>query len=543
MHPSRRVRMSALVLVALVALAVAAPSSAQTYADALRSAQLSQAALTRSPRMLGLGRMELVMADEHTRITMWDFAGNPTGVADADSGSTLEVRPRTAASSQLRDRIEDPAGGVRQIFAARDAGMGFEAWRRAGDSTAYGFEGEVANLRVDDPYTESIEVRSALQMPRVQGVLTGKMPYVLKDRMRFALRVQAGQESHTDQYRDVRTDASGIWIDRDGVQRDAPDTFTPDDRTDDQLGGGGALSFAFGRALRVAAGYDFLQHKLRDRNEGDRYLSGVDENRPVHSGQFSAVGRLGSHLEYGADARTWTSSSQANWMYTISAGVGGIPLASRGKLYERDEEGTTFRSRARWTAGALEIGAGLNTDYGKVHRIVPGVDDLTSFNHFRNSLLSRSSADTLTVPDSLYDRTLDQHAWEASGGIAWTRLPHHARAGLEFHAWRDVVSSDVGGMGPRAVGWDVRSGLEVSLNPIVDVRGGYILRRDDLDDLTASNEYLTHSMTLGLGLKPARAIWTVDVGYVLDLVQADFGDPSGIRGNRQRLAAQMRWDF
>lgn len=540
---SRRVRMSALVLAALVASALATTAGAETYSDALHSARLSQAALSRSPRMLGFGRLELVIDDEHTRIGMWDFAENPTGIADADSGSTLELWPRTASSSQSRDLLEDAAGGTRQTFAARDAGLGFEAWRRAGDSTAYGFEGDVATLRVDDPYSESVEVRQAFQLPRIQGVITGQMPFLSKDRMRYALRMVAGKEDQDDQFRRVRTDASGVWIDRDGMQLEPPDTFTPDELKDDLLGGGAAFSYEFGKPLRLAAGYDFVQHKYRSQNEGARYLSQIDEKRPVHAGQASAVGRLGEHLEYGADARGWTSESQVNWFYTISAGVGGIPLTSRGKMYERDEEGTTLRTRARWTAGALQLGASFNTAYSKVERTIPDASDLTSFNHFRNTLPSRQSADTLVVPDSLYDDGLERRVWEAGGGVAWTRLPFRSQAGVEFHLWHDVSDSHVGGNGPRAVGWDVRTGLEVEINPVLSVRGGYILRSDDLDERTAANEYLTNSITLGLGLRPAKAIWAIDLGYVLDMVQSDFGDPAGIRGNRQQLAAQLRWDF
>ncbi len=543
MHPSRRVWISALVLTVLAATALSAPSRAQMYEDVRHAAQLSPDPLQRSPRMLGFGRLELVVDDEHTRFTMWDFAGNPTGIYAADSGSTLELRPRTGSSSMLRDQLGSSTDAVQQTLAARDVDFGFEAWRRAAGATAYGFVGEVATVRLDHEYSSDVELRRSVQVPRGQAILSGPMPFLFSEHGRFALRGHFGSETLSDEYRRMVTNRTGTWLDRDGSQIDTPLFFTPDQVNDDQLGGGLAMSYDVGKSLTAAAGYDLIQHKLRSDNTGKRYVSKIDENQPVHNGQFSVVGRVGPHLQFGADARGWRETSEASWLFTISAGVGAIPLSGRGKLFQRDEEGTTLRTRARWTQGPLQLGASLNTHYRKTEISAPEAGDITSLNYFLNTLFYRQGADTLAFPDSIRDVVSEERAYEVGGGIAWTALPHHAQLGVEFHAWRDASQTDLGGAGPKPVGWDVRSGLEVPLTKVLTARGGYIYRWDDLDDFTRSNEYVTHSVTLGLGLHPAGAVWSVESGYVLDMTQADFGDPSLPRGNRQQLAAELRWGF
>jgi hypothetical protein len=539
MHPSRRVWMSALVLAALVVVP-AARSMAQTYDEARRSALLSPAPFERSPHMLGMGRLELVIEDDHTRFNLWDFAQNPTGVFGADTGSTFELRPSTSSASSIADR--DPGPGVEQQFAARGSVVGFEGWRRAGTS-AYGFFGDLSNLRTDVPATRLYEERKSFRVPTVQGVLSGPMPYLKTTRMRYALRVHYGVESGSDEFRAPVTTANGTWLDRDGSKVRPLNIFEPDNTVDNRLGGGVAMSYAITKDLTLATGYDLVRHKIRADDSGDRYLSRIDENRSVNSGQVSLVGRVGPHLQVGADARGWTSDSYAKWRFTISAGQAAIPLSGRGKYDYRKEEGSSLRTRARWTQGALQIGAGLSTRYQKVGITAPDMTDLTSFNVFRNMVYYRNNADTLSLPDSVYSYQVMDHAYDAAVALAWTRLPHHAQLGVEFHDRRDISDSDIGGSGPKAVGWDVRTGLDVPLNAVVTVSGGYIYRWDDRDEFTHSNEYVTQTITGGLSLRPARARWVVESGYAVDLVRADFGDPALPRSSRQQLAAQISWGF
>ncbi len=61
--------------------------------------------------------------------------------------------------------------------------------------------------------------------------------------------------------------------------------------------------------------------------------------------------------------------------------------------------------------------------------------------------------------------------------------------------------------------------------------------------LTRNHELIGNTLTLGLGLQPAGAIWGVDVGYGIEWWHADYGDPGQARGNRQSLVSQLRWAF
>jgi hypothetical protein len=532
------------VLAALATVVLAVPTLAAPYEEARDAAQLSPDPLLRSPRMLGFGRLEWVIDDHHNRFTMWDFAGNPTGVYDADSGSTLEVRPRTGSNSSVRDVSGTRGTLERQTLAARDIGLGFEAWRRAAGTTAYGLTGELRSIRLDRPYTDDVEVRRNVSVPDLQGIATGPMPYVFTQRMRYALRLVYGTESVSDEYRAVVTDAAGQWIDRDGELLATPILFTPDVSTSNHFGGGVAVAYDFGRPLRLAVGYDLVETEIEGENSGDRYSSSTKEKRPYHNGQVSLIGRLGPHLEYGADARGWRASSEQTWLFTISAGIGADPLTGRGKLLERDEEGSRLRARARWSQGPLEVGGGLGTAYRQVEITAPGADDPTSLNRFMNTAVYyRQNADTLALPDSVRNSLAEERAWEAGGGIAWKRLPWNARFGSEFHAWRWVRDHALAGQGPKRVGWELRNGLEVPVNAVVTLRGGYIHRWQDEDDLTRGNEFVSHSATLGLGLRPVGARWALDAGYVVDWARADFGDPGLPRSGRQILASQVRWTF
>src|SRR5437867_538190 len=76
-----------------------APAGAQVYLPML--GQLPDA-IARSPRLVGIGRLELVIPDRHNRINLWDYAGNPAGLSLDDSASVLYFRPTTTSASSVQ---------------------------------------------------------------------------------------------------------------------------------------------------------------------------------------------------------------------------------------------------------------------------------------------------------------------------------------------------------------------------------------------------------------------------------------------------------
>lgn len=545
MSPSRRVCWSAISVVWLATATWVAPATAQSsYEDARRALDFAPEPLARSPRQLGMGRLTLVANDAHSRITMWDFAGNPTGILEADSTSTLEIAPGTASAAAVRDLFGLTPVLERQTLGAREVRVQYEAWRRASRETAYGFIGDVGVLRFDRPYTESVEHRSVYTQPRVMPILNGKLPFFLTEQLRYALRGVYEYQSLNERYRTFVVNGQGMYLDQNGDHVDPPDAFTPSEWGIRSVGAGAALSYRVGDPLTLAAGFDHLSNAIEGTNEGVRYSSEQRENRPYETGQFSLIGSIGDALKYGADARLWTSSSEAKWVFTASAGVGAVPVVERGKLYNREESGSSLRSRIQWSAGSFEVGGGFSSGRRTVTIEQPtGSEYRSSFNFFANSLTFRPGADSLALPDSVRSHETEESGWEGSAGAAWTLPGRRGVVGVEYHRRESEIEDTIAGLGPRRVGWDLRAGLELRMNSVLDLRGGYIRRWDERDERTEHNEYLSNSATLGMGVHPVGARWSFESGYAIEWSAADFGDPGEPRGSRQQFDSRIRWVF
>jgi hypothetical protein len=523
------------------ALCLASPVRAQTLDDVPSSLGGNLDPLARTARAVGMGRLTLVLPDVNNRLTMWDFAGNPTGVLEADSVSSIELRPGGWSTSSARDANDASGPFERQDFAGNRQRFGFEGWRRSGGTTVFGVIGEVAALRTDRPYDLEEERRTMISRPGGTIVLNGKMPWIATESMRYALRATLSSENLDEEFRFIRRNASGEYLNQTGAVVGPPNRFDPDENHTRTTGAGGALSYRLGPWLTLAAGADYRVEKLRSRNEGDRYLSEYEEDRPYGLGQFSAVGRVAA-LEYGADARLWSGSSNAIYVFTGSAGIGAIPITGRGDMYEREEEGNLLRGRLRWASGPLEIGASLTNGYRKIEITPPSASDGTSLNAYLRSLFYDPRADSIGLRDSVVHEVSERRLNEIAGGAAW-HLGNRAAIGVEAHVWTDELEQIVSGEGPNAKGMDVRAGIEYPCTPQFTGRAGYIWRTEDDDDLTENNEWKSQAITLGAGFQPPLARWRFESGYVFEWGQADFGSPARPRFTRQQIATQIKWAF
>ena len=174
---------------------------------------------------------------------------------------------------------------------------------------------------------------------------------------------------------------------------------------------------------------------------------------------------------------------------------------------------------------------------------VPPIDDRTSFNYFLNYLYGRPGADSLTLPDSLRANQSTEQGDEYGAGVA-LRLPWRSTiVGAEYHAARSTFDQVLSGPGPDRKAWDARTGVEVPLNAILKIRGGYIYRWLDNDQHLAKNEFVSHSVTAGLGLTPRGSSWGFDAGYLVRWGRADFGDPSRLRSSEQSGLCRVRWEL
>jgi len=533
--------MAALALCACagIALLAGAPANAQNLYDSVRhTLDLAPDPIERSPRLVGMGRLTLA-DDIHNRITLWDFAQNPTGVLEADSGSTMELRPATAARSGT---YLLSGGGEREYTAARELRLGYEAWNREAGTNAFGIYGDYGALRRDRPYSDDLSVTGTYQVPSMIGIINGHMPYLFTDRMMFSVRAVYKYESDADDYHTIFTNPTGEYLSNPGVLVAPPNFFVPDEVTASTLGGGAGVSYRFGPGLVAAANLDGFSTHIEGANEQARYFTGTGEDRPYVLGQGTIIARTGG-LEIGADGRVWRSDSRADWVHTLAGGIGQLPFSGRGRLYARSEEGSTLRTRARWLLDALELGASYRTAYRQIEIDAPDPSDQTSFNYFRNTATYRVGLDSLALPDSILDGTAEQRDWELVGGGTFHLPRTWGLVGAEFHMLRQRLDQTGAGEGPARQMWDARFGYERVCTPILISRLGYIFRDDDADALTRDNELTSQTVTAGLGLRPPGTTWTFDMSYGFEWLNADFGTPYSPRETRQQATAQVRWIF
>jgi hypothetical protein len=523
----------------LAAFVAARPAVAQLYDDARRAVAFAPDPIARSPRLLGMGRLVYLLDDPQNRISLWDFAGNPTGLMEDDSTSIIEFMPATAATSSVSDIPGPDRMRERQTLAAREVSFGYEAWHRARDGATYGAIGDLGLLRTDRPFSADLERRVRFTVPRIMPVINGRMPYLLTERLVYAVRFIYQYESADDRLRTIVRNPAGDYIDLDGITVPDVDFFTPNQHSVRTLGGGAALSYRFG-STTVAVGHDQIGSLVKGRNEASRYLSETRENRPYGVWQGTAVGHIGG-LEWGADAQSWKANSKASWVFSISTGSASTPLAGRGSLYRRSEEGRSLRGRARWKLGSFELGGGGGFERREIDIVAPLATDSTSFNRFRNFVFLVPSADSLYLPDSVTSNRFEQQAWTAGGGIGWTRADGRWMAAAEFHRSSAEVDAVLSGRGPNPASWDLRTGVECAVNPTLRLRAGYIHRWTDRDELTANSEFLANAGTIGLGIAPSAVRWSIEGGYIHEWERADFGDPGSPRTNRNQLAVRVTW--
>jgi len=542
MNPKRRVPSGVWVLASLITLVVAPVAHAQFYDDARRSLGLGPDPTSRSPRLLGMGRLGLVVDDIHHRYDVWEYAANPAGLLGADSTSSLEFYPATANHSAVHD--DGSSGTTRQVqdFALHEMRTGYEMWRRTAAGNAFGLMGEYGRLRTDSPLAPGSETRTQFSTPRTALVISGHMPLILSNKLRYGITFTHRYQTRDDEPHSIVSNAAGDWIDKDGSALTATSSFTPDHYGIRSVGARAGLMYRVA-GVDLAGGYDYVSNAIEGRNDAIRTASEVRENRPYGTWSLTAASRRGP-LSFVGDARTWrTGRTDQRWFATLSTGTGAVPVTGRGLYQRREETGHEYSGRVGWTAGSLTLTAGGDTWRREAKTLVPPFDDRTSFNYFLDQISGRPGADTLSLPDSLRNNatteTGDEFGFGASFHLPWRAM----LAGAEYHHEGGTFDQLLSGPGPERSAWDVRGGVEVPINSRLAVRGGYQYRKYDTDANTEQNEYLSQAVSAGLGYMPLRSHWGVDVGYQVRWTRADFGDPTRFRSNDQAGLARLRWVF
>jgi len=542
MNPKHWVPRGAWVLASLIALVVVPVAHAQFYDDARRTLGLGPDPTARSPRLLGMGRLSLVVDDVHHRYDVWEYAANPAGLPGSDSTSSFEFYPSTASSSAVHDDASTGATRDVQDFALREVRTGYEMWRHTDSGNAFGLIGEYGRLRTDSPFGPGAETRTQFSMPRTALVISGKMPLFLSKRLRYGLTFTHRYQTRDDDTRAIVSNAAGDWIDKDGATLTNASSFDPDHYGIRSVGARfGLLTHVAG--VDVAGGYDYLGNAIEGRNDAIRTTSEIRENRPYGTWSLTAAGNHGP-VSFVGDARSWrTGRSDQRWFATFSTGTGSVPVQGRGLYQRREETGHEYSGRIGLTSGPLTLTAGGDTWRREATTLVPAITDRSSFNYFLDQLSNHPGADTLSLPDSLRNNATTETGTEFGFGAAWRAPWHSLLVGGEYHHEGGTFDQLLSGGGPELRAWDVRGGVELPVNRRLALRGGYLYRKYDTDVNTAQNEYLSQAVTGGLGYTPLRAHWACDFGYLVRWTKADFGEPTRYRSNDQTGLVRLRWSF
>ena len=514
-------------------------ASAQVYETARRALGLYPDPTARSPRLLGMGRLTLA-DDKHNSVGMWDFAANPTGVLDADSSSTFDLRPATAAAAGVWS--PEGSGQQRQYLAGRDVRLGYEGWRRTENGNAYGVVGEAATLRTDRPYDDDSSLRATFSEPKVTAILNGKMPFFRAEQTRYAFLGSYTSERQVDEYRTFFANENGQYLGKEGDIEPPPEFFTPEEYRISTLGASLGLSYAIAPWSTTALVGHVRSSRIEGENSSVIHDSGTGEDRPHYAIQVTEMGRLANNrLEWIYDFYTWSGAGEGRWVFTLKAGLNQEPFSGRGKLLDREENGLSGRGRVRFNSGNLMLSGSFDHGTRTIEVTPPDITDETSFNHFLNVAYNRDGADSLALPDSVvFDHQEDTY-WSVAGGGTWKLSK--GIVGVEYHLGEQKRIQSGIGEGPKRQYWDVRAGVEYPCTRVLSGRAGYLYRVDDRDLLTNFNEYTSNSLTLGLGLAHPGSIWGLDIGYLFEWLEPDYqpvGDP---HDSRHMMSAQIHWAF
>jgi len=539
MSSTRWVTPRALSLSCLLLLLHAATASAQFFSPVPPNLDMSASDVSLSPRLLGMGGLSMVIPDRHYSYSLWDFARIPVAIAADDSTSTIDLIPGTDAASSQFD-LQD--GRTRQNLAARSTGAEAEAVYRSRESGGvFGLVGNLNSLRFDEPVATQSELRQGLVHPQALAILGGVLPRFFDHHVRWGMHLRFVNETVDRQYREIVSNAAGDFIDLGGGELPPPSEFEPTKVDVNSTAYGLSGSYDLGKHTHIALGIERENIHINATNDLDRSSSEVQETRPYWNGQAAMTGLIGKTFEWGVNGIGRQSNSQADWRFTASAGVGGVPLQGRGDLLTRDEKSSELHAQARWTPGRASFSGSFQTAASKVLTDPPNANDATSLNRFINEAYNRPGADTLALPDSVVHGDARRYAWGWAGGASYRFKT--TTVGGEFHWSRDIRSTIQLGSGPKRIAWDIRTGLEHPLGKVMTGRLGYDYSWVDQDDFTANNEYAGSAFSLGLGYAPPGASWVLESGYRMAFRSQDFNGPNNEHQNRQNLGVEVHWVF
>jgi len=519
-------RSLAIALAAAAITTIAAAAHAQTLAPAIDRPGSERQTTQPSLRLVTLGGMSLAISDENNEINLWDFAGSSLGLlGDRDSTSLDIFLDSRAASDRHTFGPQD-----REAVHTRSLNLGMQAVGRSPGKFAAGLDAGYLSSGAQFPVQDDIYIDHSssipLGIPTFNGVIGGKIGW--------GAHLTFANESASDDRRIDNFDGTTVDLDN-GELIESRTPFTPNENKTSVNGLGLGLGYYGLKDAQFAVNWDRVKDHVRAQNENPRRVYETEER--IKSDEFSIAAILHpSWITAGAQAGKRGYDSNEEYRFSLSGGLNGPPLSSRGDRLTHDLEQKYVRVRVALEPPAIEgllVGADYNVRYDRLDTA-----PATGAGNF-NDFMDQIATDTLgIVPDVVATRSELRHV---NGGLGvGYRVNPRILVGLEGHAYRSAFDGEQ--TTSKQTIKDIRGGIEFAVSPRWTGRIGGFHRAIDDNTYTENDESVSNAFTAGVGwMKSSR--YQMDAGFELGNRSTDYPDPTDLHGSTFRFVLYNRWAF
>jgi len=295
---------------------------------------------------------------------------------------------------------------------------------------------------------------------------------------------------------------------------------------------GVALGYYGPAHSQFALNWDRVKNHVRDSNTNPRRVYETDEKVKSDEFSFAAIVHP-SWVTLGAQVGSRKYDSTEEYRFSLSGGLNGPPLTSRGDRSYHDLEQKYVRTRVELkptSITGLTVGADWNVRYDK-YETAPGTG-VGNFNDFMASIAS----DTLGIVPDVVNSTSELRHVNGGLGVSYRFTPR-VLVGLEGHKYRSSVDGEATLVKQEIK--DVRGGLEFAVTPQWTGRlGGYHRSIDD-NTYEPNDESVANAFTAGVGWQPHRS-YTLDAGVEVGKRSTDYPDPTDRNGSSFRFVLYNR---
>jgi hypothetical protein len=528
MHRGMAARSLAFALAAAATIQVAAPAHAQYNAPAIDRPGSELRNTQPSLRLATLGGMSLAIADENNEINLWDFAGSSLGLlTDRDSTSLDVFFDSRSTTDQHSVGAQD-----RELLRARRYNLGMQAVGRTPGKFAAGLDAGYVSLGTRFPIQDDQYLDRSATVPLAIPTLNGRFA---GGNLGWGAHLTFAGEAINDDRRLETIDGNSVQL-QNGNLVNTPTPFIPNEGKTRVGGFGIGVGFFGLKNVDVAINWDRISNRVRDANTNARRVYETEERLASSEFSFATIVHPG-WITFGGQVGTRKYDSKEEYRFSLSGGLNGPPLTSRGDRLFRDFEQRYLRARVALEPPGirgLTVGADLNVRYDR-EDVAPATGR-GNFNTFQQEIAS----DTLGIAPAVVDSRDELRHVNEGVGLGY-RVTSRVLLGVEGHRYRSAWNGTL--VSAREVITELRGGVEFAVTPAWTGRLGGYHRSDDADQLTANNETVSNALTAGVGWTRPKSRHQLDAGVEVGKRSSNYPDPTDENGSTFRLVLYNRWAF